>query len=127
MLPGNLKITNNYDGFLVEWEPGNGTRYMAFFAPIEEEASKRIGCGNGCWMTSLWTYTSESAVSSYPLGGGGIAHLTYVAKKFGLREGEDLRYWTALVNEMIPSYDSDYAYEILRNPPHPENSVLQQV
>ena len=79
-------------------------------------------------MTSLWTNLSECAVSSYPLGGGGIAHTTYVAKKFGLREGEDLRHWTALVNEMIPSYDSDYAHTILRDSSTAsENSHLQQV
>lgn len=65
---------------LVEYQPGNGTRYQLAFTQLSalSGAPNLLGCQEACWVVS---YLNQERCAI--LAPAGFLHFTYVAQKFG--------------------------------------------
>ncbi len=87
---------------LLEYQPGNGSRYVVSFAQVPDEAQSGLGCYPGSWLVSLVDGACEGRACV--LGPHGYLSLDYVAQKLRLpletHEG-DLRVLTELIGHVL--------------------------
>ena len=105
------EVTEGEGSALVDWQPGNGTRYMVMFTSISEAQAKAFGCSDRAVLVSLiW---EDGKGRAWPFGAHGLAHITYVAEKFAMQyEGDNLAI-AALINIALPQCDTAYGVECL--------------
>jgi len=72
---------------VVEYQPGNGTRYVASFCRLPHDAGEFVGCQAGSWLVAL--VDGALAGRCCVLAPGGFLSRSYVAEKLGLRPRED--------------------------------------
>lgn len=87
---------------LLEYQPGNGSRYVVSFAQVPDEAQKGLGCSPGSWLVSLVDGACEGRACV--LAPHGYLSLDYVAEKlrlpFETHEG-DLRVLCELIGHVL--------------------------
>lgn len=72
---------------VVEWCPGNGTRYLLAMTPImSTPAEETLGAPRGAWIVSYAPGTAHSATAVFAGRDGGYLSPFYVAEK--LRIGD---------------------------------------
>ena len=82
---------------LLEYQPGNGSRYVVSFAQVPDEAQEGLGCSPGSWLVSLVDGACDGRACV--LAPHGYLSLDYVAEKLWLpikTHEDDLRVLTEL-------------------------------
>jgi len=93
-------VEHRDDGIIFgKYEPGNGTSYQALVVPTRGE----VGCG---WLGGLdnngWLVVSGMVnCRAYLLPKGAHLDYYYIASKFDLRNGEDIKYFVELLEAML--------------------------
>ena len=101
----------NGNSVLVDWQPGNGTRYVVMFTRVDPLQAKMIGCSDRAVLVSL--IMDYGNCRAWPFGGGGIAHISYVEEKFAMKYDGDNLAIAALINIALPVCVTDYGIECL--------------
>lgn len=71
---------------IVEWSPGNGTRYLVGFHSVTEEDAKHVAVSPGGWIVCF----PDGLFKSYCFQPGGALDSCYVASKLGIKLGGDI-------------------------------------
>ena len=99
------------DCVLVDWQPGNMTRYEVMFTRLSSGQAKALGHLEGAVLVSL--IRDGDGGRSYAFGGNDLVHVTYVADKFNLRYEGCTFAMTALINIALPQCMTKYGVECL--------------
>lgn len=95
------------EGGVLEWQPGNGLRYLFAVKALTLAEGSLVGVSEGGVLVSVWTHDVWYTMAIHE---GGLVHISYVAEKWPkLSEGE-LYACTALINLAIG--DEEYGIEL---------------
>lgn len=103
-------VLDGNGGGTVEWQPGDGTRYILMARVVSEDEARMIGCGPGDLMV---TVSANGGWVSLPLVFGCIHHISYLGEKlapYGITTQGRLDPLVALINMVVG--DEEYGREI---------------
>lgn len=100
----DFKMAEDDNGFVLEWSPGNGTRYLMSFVQIPENKAKIMGLHPGVFQVTDVLARRTFFTSS------GLCHINYVHEKLGWVIEASLIH-TAIINLAIGS--ETYGLELL--------------
>jgi hypothetical protein len=88
---------------VLEYQPGNGSRYVIMFSKIPVAACEGIGCMQGSWMVSLADGACSGSCAIF--GGSGCLDPSYVAEKlssaFRVQDGDDVFVLTEIIGRVL--------------------------
>jgi len=96
---------------LVEWQPGDGTRYVLVATPIRSQiAAEALGCAVGDLLVSV---SAHEGLIALTLSDGALHHYSYLAGKlaaFGVESEGRVGPLVALLNLVLG--DEEYGREV---------------
>ena len=97
------KVECGGGAFAVDWQPGDGFRYVVIITTLPEQILEFVG-GTDAHVFASWA--DGSRIQSRAFVDGGTHVIGYVAEKFGLdRDGSTACFLTALLNMLAGSFD----------------------
>ena len=84
---------------ILEYQPGNGTRYVIMFARVPPAACERIGSQKNSWLVSL----PDGALAGrcMVLAGEGYLDPSYVAEKLNIKPNDDVLVLTEIIGHVL--------------------------
>lgn len=109
-------IPDENGGGTVEWQPGDGTRYVLTSKPLTVEEARLFGAPDGACIVSVGA--GGERLVSLVLEPGGLYHIVYVAEKMMGRGVSDytVAAYTALLNLVLgdEEYGKDLFEEMIK-------------
>jgi hypothetical protein len=97
---------------LIEYQPGNGTRYVVLFQSTSawsQEALDRLGWQEGTVLISVLNF--QQPLSPYPAAPHGFIHFAYLRDKMKLGNDADARVLAELIAHVVPGRQAESAAE----------------
>jgi len=84
---------------VMEYQPGNGSRYVIMFTRVPPAACEGVGCMRGSWLVALPDGAGQGHCAVF--AGSGYLDPSYVAEKLHLGNRDDALVLTEIIGHVL--------------------------